>query len=496
MKVFLRVILSMSMVVLGAVTMAAWQQEQDELRLRNGTVVRGRVSEMDNTTIVVRTTEGIRTYSRNEVQMIVFGGTATANVAPPPMPTAPTIAGIPAAGNTGGGLPAQTGRGVWRLREVRVFNLMESTGAIVRDAYDANGGFSEVRLNGSLYSFCPGGSETIRLSWRFPTSVAVVNDGDKVNIDLSGEQVARSGSCTRDLAARTMVGAGGSNGEVNPFNAEDTARIDGGRFWNSQAGGRISADPNAPSRSTSYFFEVDTRPRNPDRPLAWFNVNVLTSAGNIRYVYLYEFSSNTAPTVTSAQPPVSGNAAWRLRQVRVFNLMENTGTIVRDSYDANGGFSEVRLNGSLYGFCPGGSEVIRLSWQFPTSAAAFNDGDKVNINLAGEMISKTGSCNGALASRTMVGTGGSNGEVNPFNAEDTARIDGGRFWNSQAGGRVSADPNAASRTTSYFFEVDTRPHRDGRNWAWFNVNVLTSAGNVRYVYLYEWGTPAQVQFTR
>lgn len=301
MKVFLRVILSVCLFALCATTMTALQQEQDELHLRTGAVLRGRLSEMDSNTIVFRTTEGIKTYSRNEVQIIVLGGTLTGGTGiapnspgtpnPAPAPTPAPNAGLPTGANAGGGFPQQPGRGAWRLRQVRVFNRLENTGTIVRDSYDANGGFSEVRLNGNLSQICPGGSEVVRLAWQFPTSAAAFNDGDRVNITISGDPLSRTGGCTGGLAARTIITSGGSNGNTNPFNVEESAQIDGGRFWDSQGGGRVFADPNATTRSTPYFFEVDTRPHYPERQRAWFNVKITTPAGEIRYVYIYEWGT-------------------------------------------------------------------------------------------------------------------------------------------------------------------------------------------------------------
>jgi hypothetical protein len=49
----------------------------DELRLRDGTVVRGEAVSHDQNTVVFRSSAGVKTYARRDVASIVFGGVAT-----------------------------------------------------------------------------------------------------------------------------------------------------------------------------------------------------------------------------------------------------------------------------------------------------------------------------------------------------------------------------------------------------------------------------------
>ena len=170
---------------------------------------------------------------------------------------------------------------------------MQTGGAVVRESFDASGGFSELELSGSLLGACPGGSERVRFSWRFAEPVGSLRDGAKITADLSGAALAATGGCKGGLAARAYVSVGGSNGDVNPFTAQESATIDGGRFWPS-AVGRASADSSASPwlpRTGSFSFDVDTRPHYADRPRGWFSVTVDTSAGMVRYAYLYEFGA-------------------------------------------------------------------------------------------------------------------------------------------------------------------------------------------------------------
>ena len=116
--------------------------------------------------------------------------------------------------------PANSGPPAWHLREVRVFNQLQTGGAVVRESFDASGGFSELELSGSLLGACPGGSERVRFSWRFAEPVGSLRDGAKITADLSGAALAATGECKGGLAARAYVSVGGSNGDVNPFTAQ------------------------------------------------------------------------------------------------------------------------------------------------------------------------------------------------------------------------------------------------------------------------------------
>jgi hypothetical protein len=66
-------------VLLAVTSLTAYSQTagSDELRLRDGTVVRGEAIAHDQTTVVFRTASGLKTYARRDVVSIVFGGVAT-----------------------------------------------------------------------------------------------------------------------------------------------------------------------------------------------------------------------------------------------------------------------------------------------------------------------------------------------------------------------------------------------------------------------------------
>src|SRR5437879_2143687 len=60
------------LLLLGASVAA--QDAPDELRLRDGTVLRGRVVEVDRNTVAFRTPDGVREFKRSEVRAIFLDG--------------------------------------------------------------------------------------------------------------------------------------------------------------------------------------------------------------------------------------------------------------------------------------------------------------------------------------------------------------------------------------------------------------------------------------
>lgn len=66
--------LAVAMMVSGAVMRGYTQETSDELRLRNGVVLKGRVVEVDKNTVTFRTETGVLEFKRSETVAVFFGG--------------------------------------------------------------------------------------------------------------------------------------------------------------------------------------------------------------------------------------------------------------------------------------------------------------------------------------------------------------------------------------------------------------------------------------
>src|SRR2546423_1320003 len=66
-------------------------QGRDELRFRNGSVISGQSITHDDNTVVFRGPDGIKTYPRSDVSMIVFGGAPSSGGLPPGLSAGPGL---------------------------------------------------------------------------------------------------------------------------------------------------------------------------------------------------------------------------------------------------------------------------------------------------------------------------------------------------------------------------------------------------------------------
>jgi hypothetical protein len=80
-----------SLIALTGFTVFAQAQATDEIKLRNGTILRGEALSHDLNSVVFRTAEGVRTYRRQEVASIVFGGTSASVAIPPGISAGPGL---------------------------------------------------------------------------------------------------------------------------------------------------------------------------------------------------------------------------------------------------------------------------------------------------------------------------------------------------------------------------------------------------------------------
>lgn len=188
--------------------------------------------------------------------------------------------------------------GTWTFYKVRVFSDLNSNASIVKEKYDSSGGQVEINVNGNVYGLCPGGAETLRFDWNFNGSITPVNPGKGVSASLEAS-AAYGKPCTGGLASRTVFAMYGSNGQVNPFNAEETSAIDGGRFyW--ESGNRLWANPSAGATRGGFTVKVNDKATLPGKNRAWFSLNIETPAGSVRYVYLYQMGGDTVGSEANA----------------------------------------------------------------------------------------------------------------------------------------------------------------------------------------------------
>ena len=86
-----RFMLSFVLIFLTGFAVFARMEVADELRLRDGTLVRGDALSHDQDSVVFRTVEGVKTYARKDVASIVFGGVATTGGVPPGISAGPGL---------------------------------------------------------------------------------------------------------------------------------------------------------------------------------------------------------------------------------------------------------------------------------------------------------------------------------------------------------------------------------------------------------------------
>jgi hypothetical protein len=219
----------------------------------------------------------------------------------------------------------------WGLAETRVFSGLKDV-TVVAQKFDATGGFVEMELSGTLYGFCPGGVERIRMEWRFDRDVSRVSGGEKLTATLDARQTGVRAPCTDSYSRRLTFSFGGSNGAVNPFGPAETALINGSIFWPS-SGARIFARDDNRKGPLTGSINIDPREPGPDRPMAWFSFLVATSGGNYEIVYLYDTRKVAGATAGGAGtcPPCEAAAkGMRWEAVRVGDC---TG---RDTGNTNG----------------------------------------------------------------------------------------------------------------------------------------------------------------
>ena len=178
-------------------------------------------------------------------------------------------------------------------------------------------------------------------------------------------------------------------------------------------------------------------------------------------------------TVANAQTPYT----LKFNRVRVFNSLNENGTVTRERYDSTGGIVEINVDGKAYGFCPGGSEKLRFSWSFiDGDISRVPSSSNLTARLEISQIVRNQPCTTSYLDRTEFWIQGSNGTASPFTADESKRIGSDIFYEHA---RIMG---ASSKTLGIKTADKAQSETD---IAWFEINIGTSAGYVRYVYLFD-----------
>lgn len=195
--------------------------------------------------------------------------------------------------------------GGWVFKENRVYNSMTgSVATITSEQYDVSGGSVDVKLSGDILSFCPGGYEEMRFTWKFPTGVQEISNGGTVSVNLDARQKSKTQNCGTQLASRSLMYM-----YTGSLALQNDSGVDGDRFVRSN-GFRVRAADGVNNGIGSV--EVNTHPFDPKKPLAYFEVCIGTptnTASLLCYAYVYEYSGSGGSTSSGSTGSNSGGSS-------------------------------------------------------------------------------------------------------------------------------------------------------------------------------------------
>jgi len=178
----------------------------------------------------------------------------------------------------------QSGR--WKLKQVYVFNNLNSYAAVVGEAADASGGYVDINANGKVYDLCPGGMEKLRFQWKFEFPVSTSNPGGAIGVNLSAGQLSVSEPCRDAIARESIMGVYGSSGSISPFPKQYNNLIDGSRF---DTGNGFRVRPAAYAKTGIASVIMKDYPVADRHHYAYFYISISgRGSGSINYVYLYQ----------------------------------------------------------------------------------------------------------------------------------------------------------------------------------------------------------------
>lgn len=186
-------------------------------------------------------------------------------------------------------------------------------------------------------------------------------------------------------------------------------------------------------------------------------------------------------TVTKAQ---TNDFYLKFKEVRVFNTLNEYGTLTSEKYDETGGSVDFRVNGDVLGLCPGGAEIMRFTWQFSQNIVSVAAASSISASINASQVSSSPPCTKGLAARSIIEIRDSNGLDNPFSEAESPKIDGNVYSDGDGTRFWAFTENQLSSGVSSV-QVSDRLTDPTRQFAWFDIYIGTSGGDVRYVYLYE-----------
>lgn len=186
-------------------------------------------------------------------------------------------------------------RAAWRFREVLVSNYIDGKfGSVIKQRYDKNGGEIVINLKGEAHNLCNGGSESVRLTWKFAGDISqFINNGNGVGISIEAVQLMSNRPCTIHLANRVNYSVRDSEGfDWRALPKNQHQYWDSGRFALTTDPQIIVAAADDNKRAARTGVKIKPLDPNPSSPITGFSFLIGTPAGEIYYNYVFELVSN------------------------------------------------------------------------------------------------------------------------------------------------------------------------------------------------------------
>ncbi|MCW5696437.1 MAG: hypothetical protein KIS96_06835 [Bauldia sp.] len=183
---------------------------------------------------------------------------------------------------------------------------------------------------------------------------------------------------------------------------------------------------------------------------------------------------------------------WTLQEIVVYDELAPGLTVLDQRYDAVGGAVEILADGAIISTCPGGTEMLRFTWDFAADAAQLVEGGALLVLFNGQQLAVTPPCNLRFAEYSHITV------YSPYDALlalpeslDPAAADGPRFR------VVYADPTAREawgggdrvQTVTRTLQIEPYEPPPDRTYAFFvvQVNMFGSSTGLKFIYVYTRG---------
>jgi hypothetical protein len=174
----------------------------------------------------------------------------------------------------------------WKFTRTYISQRWNNAVFITPPEIDLNGGKIDLMIR-DIDKLCSGGSEKLRITWRFDRDISQFNPNDTFGATLRLQIIGTSGGCTGQLSGRTqaVVTAGRSGGP----NWGDIVgkRLDDERFVNKSFNQMANGSKDGPNTVNS-IIALNSNEPYADRPAAGFIVFIEGPGGDLRILYAYE----------------------------------------------------------------------------------------------------------------------------------------------------------------------------------------------------------------